>query len=284
VERRVSLPGRPFLAALSIAALLVVVALASRPEGVRLQPDVGGEPARVLLDTLFYLFLLAALLGLLVAGWVLWPHPEMDLQPMSRRRWSVILAILAAVTVVVLVWWRARWGPFPNLPIGQPPGGAAGGPQQRQPGPAAARGVDWLALLLTAAAAVVAGTVLWLQLRPRRRRADERRALGEALGSVLDDAIEEVEGEQDPRRAVIAAWARTERVLSRQGLPRHAAEAPFEYAARALQELGAPAAGLQGLAWLFEWARFSLHEVTPAMREDALARLRAVREVVQLAD
>jgi Domain of unknown function (DUF4129) len=266
-----------------MVALLVVVALASRPEGLQLQPDIGGQPARVVFDTLFYLFLLASLLSLAIAVWALWPHPEMDLQPLERRRWPVVLAIVVALTVVGLVWWRARWGPFPNVPLAQPDGGAVGDGQRLPRRPAAAQSPDWLALLVTASAVVVVGIVLWLKLRPRRHPARTRRTLEDALGGVLDDAIEDVTQEEDPRRAVIAAWARMERLLASHGLPRRPAEAPFEYAARAFDELGLPAAGLEGLAWLFEWARFSLNEVTGEMRDQALSRLRALREDLRLA-
>jgi hypothetical protein len=195
----------------------------------------------------------------------------------------VVLAIVVALTVVGLVWWRARWGPLPNLPLAQPDGGAVGEGQPLQSRPATAQGPDWPALLMTAAAVAMVGSVLWLKLRPRRHQARTRRPLQDALEGVLDDAIEDVTQEQDPRRAVIAAWARMERVLASHGLPRRPAEAPFEYAARAFDELGLPAAGLEGLAWLFEWARFSLNAVTGEMRDQALSRLRALREDLRIA-
>jgi hypothetical protein len=84
--------------------------------------------------------------------------------------------------------------------------------------------------------------------------------------------------EADPRRAVIAAWARLEKVMARHGLARRDAEAPFEYAARAGAELAVEDLSLGRLADLYEWARFSLHEVTPAMRGEALTGLLAVRD------
>ncbi|HSR22823.1 MAG TPA: DUF4129 domain-containing protein, partial [Candidatus Eisenbacteria bacterium] len=107
--------------------------------------------------------------------------------------------------------------------------------------------------------------------------------LARRLQAVLDDAIEDVLAEADPRRAVIAAWARLERVLARSGLPRWDSEAPFEYAARAGAALEVEASWLERLADLFEWARFSTHEVTPAMRDEALDRLVAVRDGLRVA-
>ncbi len=57
---------------------------------------------------------------------------------------------------------------------------------------------------------------------------------------LLDDTLEDLEREPDPRRAMIGAWARMERGLAAAGLPRHPAEAPFEYAGRVLEAALAP--------------------------------------------
>jgi Domain of unknown function (DUF4129) len=272
---------RPLLVAISVGLLLFVVTLASRPDAGQPQPDIGGEPERVVADTLFYLFLLAGVAGLLISAWALWPHPDMDIPAMERRRWPVLLAALAALTVVGLVWWRARWGPFPYLPFPAPGNAPAGTAVGSGPRTAASHGTDWLALLITAAVVAGTGLFLWRRSRPARRRDGFRQSAGAALEDVLDVAVDDLMSEQDPRQAVIAAWARMERVLAARGLPRRPAEAPFEYAARAFAELGLPAAGLDGFAWLFEWARFSLHEVTASMRQEALARLLALREGIR---
>jgi hypothetical protein len=76
-------------------------------------------------------------------------------------------------------------------------------------------------------------------------------------------------------------------VLARHGVPRRDAEAPFEFASRAGKELAAELAvedgWLEQLAGLFEWARFSTHDVTPAMREEALGGLVAVRDGLRVA-
>lgn len=273
----------PVPVAIAVGLLLLVVALASRPDTGQLQPDVGGQPASVALDTLFYLFIVASLAGLLILGWALWPHPEIDMAGPPRSRWPLLLAILAACTVVSLVWWRAGTGSFPAFPFTEPGGGAGGTLNALRHGPPSSRGPDWIALLITAAVVVAATLFAWRQLRPARRPPMRGRPLGEALEAVLDDALDDVIGEQDPRKAVIAAWARTERLLAAGGLPRQPAEAPFEYATRAAAQLGLGPGSLDGFAWLFEWARFSVNEVSPKMREEALARLRAVREGLRLA-
>ena len=58
-----------------------------------------------------------------------------------------------------------------------------------------------------------------------------------ALADVLDETLDDLRAERDPRRAVIAAYARMERALAAYGFPRDAAEAPDEYLERILADL-----------------------------------------------
>ncbi len=100
----------------------------------------------------------------------------------------------------------------------------------------------------------------------------------EAVAAIIDDTLEDLRNETDPRRAVVAAYARMERVLAVHGLPRDRAEAPAEYLERALEELSASASSASRLTRLFEWARFSDHPVEPGMKEQAITALEAVRD------
>jgi hypothetical protein len=82
-----------------------------------------------------------------------------------------------------------------------------------------------------------------------------------------------------------------ERGLAAAGLPRHPAEAPFEYAGRVLEAALAPTdrgtppgfpgplrpASVHRLTGLFERAKFSRHPIGQADREEAMAALRTVR-------
>jgi hypothetical protein len=136
--------------------------------------------------------------------------------------------------------------------------------------------------LITVVVLVATGILLWWRLRPRRHGPRLAGRPGARIGEVLDDAVGDVLAEQDPRRAVIAAWARMERVLAAHGHARRPAETPFEYAGRAFVELGMAREALEGFAALYEWARFSVNQVTPGMREEALGRLLAVRESIRV--
>ena len=68
-----------------------------------------------------------------------------------------------------------------------------------------------------------------------------------------------------------------ERVLDSHGLPRSLAEAPLEYLARILRELEVRESAVGTLTRLFEYARFSPHEIGPELKDDAIAALVAVR-------
>jgi hypothetical protein len=160
-----------------------------------------------------------------------------------------------------------------------------------------------LPLLVAGAAVLAMAAVVAAHLLAERRRRGPARTRAELLVELLDDTLDDIEREPDPRRAVIAAWARMERGLAAAGLPRRAAEAPFEYAARVLSTAadppehplggvaggGAPRsrgvprtplvdpAAVRRLTGLFERAKFSRHAIDRAMRDEAVAALRAVR-------
>jgi len=123
----------------------------------------------------------------------------------------------------------------------------------------------------------------WQLLRRAAREAvptTPREALADVLGETLDD----LRAEQDPRRAVIAAYARMERALAAAGLPRTPSEAPEEYLDRALDavELSSRAAGR--LTALFAWARFSVHDVRPEMKDEAIETLEQVHHELATAE
>ena len=132
----------------------------------------------------------------------------------------------------------------------------------------------WIAgLALLAIAAIV--------LNERRRRG--RRApvtAAQELEDVLNETLAELEAEldADPRRAVIQAYARMERVLDAHGHGRRPHEAPLEYLARILRELDVRPEAAHALTELFERAKFSRHEIDAAMRAEAVASLEAVRD------
>jgi hypothetical protein len=149
-------------------------------------------------------------------------------------------------------------------------GGAAG--QKRWP-------VLWLTLLLLAL-----GGAIWWRHRPNRTGTPWAAAEDEIADDVvasIGEALDDLEAEQDARRAVIAAYARMERVLARHGLRRKESETAVEYLRRILLGLTSRTDAVTRLTSLFEQAKFSRHEIDGSMKQDAIDALRAIRDDLQ---
>jgi hypothetical protein len=202
----------------------------------------------------------------------LWPDRHLLRQ--RRRRAGSFSLILPMAAVLAL--WLLR----DVLGLGggrdDPPASTLATPSTVElPAPPDQPGLVPLVVAGLALAAMVGIAVAQLVAERRRRRPPPTPA--ERLVELLDDTLDDLEREPDPRRAVIAAWARMERGLAAAGLPRHPAEAPFEYASRVLEAALARPSSVHRLTGLFEGAKFSHHPVGQADREEAIAALRTVR-------
>jgi hypothetical protein len=124
---------------------------------------------------------------------------------------------------------------------------------------------------------------VWLYVRSRRRLVPllEEHGLEADMVSAIETTIDDLRREQDARRAVIAAYALMERTLARHGLARRRSEAPLEYLANILRGLRVRESAVRALTQLFEYAKFSRHEISPAMKEEAIDALLAIRDDLQ---
>jgi hypothetical protein len=130
---------------------------------------------------------------------------------------------------------------------------------------------------------IAAAIVVAVLVERRRRRSDALTSEQlKELGEALDEAIDDLRRDPDPRRAVIAAYARMEQALTVYGLPRRPAEAPYEYLHRVARDLDADGP-VAALTELFEVAKFSEHSVDETMRGRAIDALTAVRAEVRTA-
>jgi Domain of unknown function (DUF4129) len=266
-------PARVALLALAAAGLLALVAAGAARGPLR---GGGGRPVfpADLVASLLALLLVAAVASLLLAVVVLAPDQRLR-TPRSHRR--SLLAALLPLALVLGLWLfgeplglldRFRPGgattsTLPALDAADPP------VQPADPGP--------LPLLVAGAAVVAMAAIVAAGLLADRRRRGPPRTATERLVELLDDTLDDLERDPDPRRAVIAAWARMERGLAAAGLPRRPAEAPFEYVARVLAASPVRPDHVHRLTGLFERAKFSHHTIDQAMRGQALAALQAVR-------
>jgi Domain of unknown function (DUF4129) len=287
-RRRPPQPWRVALPAVTAAALLAVVAMGSRRGPLGRGEGRPTYPAD-LVDTLLALLLVGGLAAGVLAVVALLPDQRLR-TPRARR--GGLLTVLLPLALVLAVWlFRGPLGLLGDLADGPPPTSIPPDPAATA-APEAPRDDPGVVPVLVAGVAVLAmaGIVVGQLLAERRRRGPPRTP-AELLVELLDDTLDDVEREPDPRRAVIAAWARMERGLAAAGLPRRASEAPLEYAGRVLataagppgHPLGVPRtppvrpASVRRLTDLFERAKFSHHTIDRAMRDEAVAALRAVR-------
>jgi hypothetical protein len=145
----------------------------------------------------------------------------------------------------------------------------------------------WAPALVTVGLLVVALGAWWYGGQARKRARGELRSrddrLATDLAAAVDASLDDLRAEPDPRRAVIAAYARLERVLAAHRLPRRPAEAPLEYLARMLDDLAVSPEAARRLTDLFERAKFSQHAVAAEMKEDAISALETVRDDLLMA-
>jgi outer membrane murein-binding lipoprotein Lpp len=272
------------LPALVVFALVGVVAIASTgstSSGTgRVRP-----PSATLLDTILSLGLVGVLAGAALLAYGLTQRKAIRGELASRRypRTS-LLAFLVFVSLFTLVsYWRLRDWEVKVVEDNQAESAFPGPlPVPGQPGAEATVSYTpefaWLPVIVVVglAAAAIVAYVVAERRSDRARRGDE--ALAEQLAEILDDTLDDLRAETDPRRAVIAAYARLERVLAAHGTPRRPAETPEEYLARVLRDLEIDADAIRRLTDLFSRAKFSQHAVDIGMKEEAIEALEHVRD------
>ena len=273
--------GLPAFAVLALVTVVGVAATGSTPHG----SDRSRAPSDTLLDALFTLWLVALAGGavLLVLGLMQRKAIAQELASGRHGRTS-IGALVAFVLVVTLV---VRIAGYLNLrPKGEafeedtglgdaqlPPTG-----QDHKPINDYHPAISWLVVAVVVALALAAVCAYVLSRRRSRTTADASEELAERLALAVDEALDDLRAETDPRRAIVAAYARMERVLAASGVPRRGAETADEYLGRVLRELARGSDAIARLTDLFTQAKFSHHDVDATMKEDAIQALEQVRD------
>jgi hypothetical protein len=282
-------------ALIGLAALLLLLIAVGIASTGSVPTGAGGarRPADRIVDVLITLYLLLMVVG--VGLWVYIFTVRKDavadaLATRARRRPWVSAATLSIgfLLLAVFVRWLStdellRRKIADRLHLGSRSASATasknGAPGHYEPQFA------WGPALLVVALVVIAVVALYLSYRARRRRLDPLPdALLPALADVLDETLDDLRAEADPRRAVIAAYARMERALGAYGLPRNPSEAPDEYLQRIFGDLEVSRRSTTRLTALFSWAKFSGHDVAPEMKQEAIEALEAVREELRAAE
>jgi hypothetical protein len=141
----------------------------------------------------------------------------------------------------------------------------------------------WIPVLIVLALVAVGVIAYVLAARQRAPLRESEAAAAEDLADLLDDTLDDLRAEQDPRRAVIAAYARLERALAASGFPRSGPETAEEYVARILGLLEVDRDAIRRLTDLFTRAKFSQHEIDHGMKAQAIDSLVEVRDGLRAA-
>lgn len=270
--------------ALVVLALVGVVAIAATGSTSRGRNGVR-PPSATLLDTILSLGFVAVLVGavLLVYGLMQRKAIRRELAAGRYPRTSLVSFVAFVFVFTLFSYWRLRHWEY-NVVEGDQAEPAFPGrlPVPEQPGTEATVNYEprfaWIPVLVVVGLAAAAVMAYVVAERRSGRSARDERALVEELAGVLDDTLDDLRAERDPRRAVIAAYARLERVLAAHGTPRRAAETPEEYLGRVLDELDVDASAARRLTALFSRAKFSQHAVDAGMKEAAIEALEHVRD------
>lgn len=186
-----------------------------------------------------------------------------------------LLPLAGLVAAIVVLAEHGRGATRPAAPAPVPGAPAVPTPSPHAAGPT----VHWWLFAALAAVIFAAAALLFVWRRLRRVERLPRRVDGRAeLRTVLEESLEELEREPDPRLAVIRAYSGMERTLARRGVGREPSEAPLEYLARLLRSLRVSGPAGERLTALFQTARFSQHAIGPAMKREAIGALAAVRD------
>lgn len=276
--------GRVLLPALVVLGLVGVVAVAatgSTPSGT----DDSRPPGDAVLETILSLGIVALIPGaaLLVYGL---SQRRAIAEEMASRRYSRSRAgafIFAAGLLFVVVFFRLRQ-PEPPIVIEEvdPAFPEQGPPQNLPPGeqlpPPRELEFAWIPVLVVLLLIAIGVGAYVVSSRRAAGETDEDEEMATRLANALDESLDDLRAEGDPRRAVIAAYARLELVLASQGLARGSSETPGEYLARIFKRLDVDPRSVRELTDLFTEAKFSSHTVDTAMKERALDSLSAVRD------
>lgn len=279
--------SRVVLPALVVVGLLGVVAVAatgSTPSG----SDRSRSPSHVFVDT-FFTFSLVLLAGAAILLVYALTQRRAIAEQMAlrgkRRRMGILSFSILVLAFTIAAYFRLRV--YRGFMDRGERGGGQGAQTDTLPGNSDVHDYHanfaWLPLLVVAGLALVA-YLAWRLSRRRRARAEHEETLEESLAQAIESTLGDLRAERDPRRAIIAAYARMERALAAFGVPRRRPETQQEYLARILGVLEVDTAAVRRLTELYTQAKFSHHEVGAAMKEEAIDTLEHVRDELRAAE
>jgi heme/copper-type cytochrome/quinol oxidase subunit 2 len=281
--------GRRVALVLALLALLLAAVAIASAGNTPIGSGGARRPADQVVDIAASLFLVVMALGVVMM--IVLYSLRRDVLAESARlrrqkgRWQGLLVLGIFFVLLAIFVWVPRSHPNERLQTSRDAAQKAAEEQKRQGRtPYEPQFTIW-PVLVVAGLAGAGLTAAYVSHRARRRalgRGDPELAL--ILADVVEETLDDLRTERDPRKAVIAAYARLERALAAYGLPRRPSEAPEEYVARILGDLEVGSASVQRLTALFARAKFSQHEVDEGMKDDAIDTLEELRSELRAAE
>ena len=196
----------PALLVLGLIGVVAIAATGSTPTGSdRVRP-----PAATLLDTILTLGLVGILAGGVLVAYGLMQRKEIAREVASGRyrRTGVVGWLLFALMFTLLSYWRLTdW----NFRPAQQPGVTEIVPTETAPPPGGTPPEDtatiyepriaWIPVLVVLALAAAGAAAYVVSQRRAKGRERERDDLAEAVAALIDDTLEDLRAETDPRRS-----------------------------------------------------------------------------------
>jgi uncharacterized protein DUF4129 len=277
-------PERVLLLGIALLALLGLVAAASRAHHTPGGHPGGHRPPAAVGDYLFSIFAVVFVGAAIAIVWVVVSErAALTQRKRSQKGTYKTLALLIGFGLIasLVARFHAHILGHGSSGAGTPLVGTAAKTATLPVTGAAERAPHFELLPVIVAAAGILAVLAVVAVRSLRRKNLEQAEsleLEQEFEELVEDTLTDLYAETDPRRAIIAAYARVERLFAGYGLPRDPAEAPMEYLERVLPALRASGAALRRLTRLFEWAKFSAHDVHRPMRDEAIGALVEVRD------
>jgi hypothetical protein len=273
---------RTVLAIGGLTAFLALVAVAAAGHAPSPGASQPSAPApRLLQDFIATFAILIMPIGALIVLWMMLMkriYQDVPLKSQTALERGVPRPYLTLAVIIVLLAIGLRFiepnrGIFP----GSPSGGSSGERNVTERTDRYEPQYRWLPMIVVGSLVLGIGGAILLRAARRRGELVAATPIRETIDEVLAETLDDLRREQDPRKAVIGAYAKMERTLAARGVPRRESEAPVEYLTRILEVVSASGHSVRRLTGLFARARYSPHEIDAKMKEDAIDALTGLR-------
>jgi membrane protease YdiL (CAAX protease family) len=278
------------LAIVALLGLVGVVAIAAAgraPAGGESRPS--GHAPTLLVDYISTIALLFVPVGVILIIWAAFARRQRQQAGIGKRGRGRTLVTVVLV-VIVLGGAAVLRSQFPST-FNRRSANTSTAPGQTttkkgassKPAQTPQAHFRWLPLVILGSLVVAFGGAAGYVAYRRRYGILPEGPTAAEVSAVLTETLDDLYREPDPRKAVIAAYAKMERSLAVRGMPREPSEAPLEYLERILDYVQASSHSVRRLTKLFARARFSPHEIDVPMKNDAIEALKGLRADLEVA-